>query len=171
MVSFGFESRLMYPNHCVMDVSYHLKMAGSYGCLSNTNAFPTFATGVVASHADKDCDLWIDSEGTLQLETQQYGPWIRVQPFTRTRKNVVVVPGFYSKKSNSTKATRPRQRLQTRAGNCQWWWSVRGVRRLRSYGQKRKGMCNQLPQILLQIFREKIRYFQIKFPQSSYIQI
>uniref|UniRef100_A0A7N2KMA2 Zinc knuckle CX2CX4HX4C domain-containing protein n=1 Tax=Quercus lobata TaxID=97700 RepID=A0A7N2KMA2_QUELO len=56
------------------------------------------------THADKDCDLWIDSEGTLQLETQQYGPWIRAQPFTRTRKNVVVVPGFYSKKSNSTKA-------------------------------------------------------------------
>ena len=56
------------------------------------------------THADKDCDLWIDSEGTLPLETQQYGPWIRAQPFTRTRKNVVVVPGFYSKKSNSTKA-------------------------------------------------------------------
>ena len=56
------------------------------------------------THADKDYDLWIDSEGTLPLETQQYGPWIRAQPFTRTRMNVVVVPGFYSKKSNSTKA-------------------------------------------------------------------
>ena len=50
MVSLEFESGLIYLNHCAMDVSYHLKMAESYGCLSNTNASPTFATGVVASH-------------------------------------------------------------------------------------------------------------------------
>ena len=59
------------------------------------------------THANKDCDLWIFSEGTLQLETQQYGPWKRAQPFTRTRKNVVIVPRFYSKKSNPTKAAPP----------------------------------------------------------------
>lgn len=51
------------------------------------------------THTDRDCDQWIDSEGTLQLESQQYGPWTRAQPFTRTRKNVVMVPGFYSKKT------------------------------------------------------------------------
>ena len=50
MVSLEFALGLIYPNHCAMDVSYHLKTAESYRCLSNTNASPTFATGVVASH-------------------------------------------------------------------------------------------------------------------------
>lgn len=61
------------------------------------------------THTDRDCDLWIDSEGTLQLESQQYDPWMRALPFTQARKNVVVVPGFYSKKNYPTKAATPNQ--------------------------------------------------------------
>lgn len=60
-----------------------------YGCLT---------------HSDRDCDLWIDSEGTLQLESQHYDPWICAQPFTRAWKNVVMVPRFYTKQNYPTKA-------------------------------------------------------------------
>ena len=28
------------------------------------------------THSDKDCDLWIDSEGTLPVEARQYGAWL-----------------------------------------------------------------------------------------------
>lgn len=32
-----------------------------YGCLT---------------HGDKDCDLWINSEGTLTVEDRKYGAWL-----------------------------------------------------------------------------------------------
>ena len=28
------------------------------------------------THSDKDCDLWVDSEGTLPVEARQYGAWL-----------------------------------------------------------------------------------------------
>ena len=55
------------------------------------------------THTNRDCDLWIESEGTLQPKSQQYGPSIHALPFTQARKNVVVVPSFYSKKNSSAK--------------------------------------------------------------------
>ena len=54
------------------------------------------------THVDRDCELWIDSKGTLQSDSQQFGPWLRAAPFTATRKNVVVVLGFYSKKNGAS---------------------------------------------------------------------
>lgn len=44
-------------------------------------------------------------DGTQQTESQQFGSWIRVAPFTSTRKNVVIVPGFYSKKTKASSST------------------------------------------------------------------
>ena len=33
------------------------------------------------THDDRDCELWIESEGTLPTEAQQYSAWIRAPPF------------------------------------------------------------------------------------------
>ena len=44
---------------------------------------------------DKDCELWIDSEGQLKKEEQAYGSWIRAPPFVKGRSSVIKVPGFY----------------------------------------------------------------------------
>ena len=53
-------------------------------------------------HADRDCELWIDSEGTLQSDSQQFGPRLKAALFTATRKNVVVILGFFSKKNGAS---------------------------------------------------------------------
>ena len=42
----------------------------------------------------------MDSEGTLKTEDQQFGPWLHAPPFLVSRKKVVSVPGFFTKKSN-----------------------------------------------------------------------
>ena len=42
--------------------------------------------------------MWIDSEGSLQPEDQQFGTWLRAPPFVTFRKNVVSIPGFFMKK-------------------------------------------------------------------------
>ncbi|KAL0009194.1 hypothetical protein SO802_010696 [Lithocarpus litseifolius] len=49
------------------------------------------------THNDRDCDLWIDSEGTLIEADKQYGPWIKASPFTGYHKAIVTVPGYYAK--------------------------------------------------------------------------
>uniref|UniRef100_A0A7N2LJU1 DUF4283 domain-containing protein n=1 Tax=Quercus lobata TaxID=97700 RepID=A0A7N2LJU1_QUELO len=46
-------------------------------------------------HADKDYDRWIESNGTLNLEDREYGPWIRASPFVMPQKTVIKVPGYY----------------------------------------------------------------------------
>lgn len=47
------------------------------------------------SPVDKDCELWIDSEGQLKKEEQAYGSWIRAPLFVKGRSPVIKVPGFY----------------------------------------------------------------------------
>ena len=54
------------------------------------------------THADRDCELWIDSEGTMTSDSKQFGPWLKAALFTAARKNMVVVPGFYSKKNGAS---------------------------------------------------------------------
>ena len=46
-------------------------------------------------HSDKDCERWIESDGTLASSEREYGPWIRATPTQSRQKPVVVVPGFY----------------------------------------------------------------------------
>uniref|UniRef100_A0A7N2MKT8 DUF4283 domain-containing protein n=1 Tax=Quercus lobata TaxID=97700 RepID=A0A7N2MKT8_QUELO len=41
------------------------------------------------NHGDRDCDLWIESEGNLTKESQAYGAWIRAAPFVKGRNPVV----------------------------------------------------------------------------------
>jgi len=43
--------------------------------------------------------LWIESEGTLPTEAQQYGAWIRAPPFVQSKRNSVSIPRFYKTKS------------------------------------------------------------------------
>ena len=47
------------------------------------------------THSDRDCEVWINSDGTLKGGDQEYGPWLRA-PFTpNPRRSMVVVLGFY----------------------------------------------------------------------------
>ena len=48
----------------------------------------------LVSHGDKDCVLWLNSRGTLQVEDQQFGPWLRAPQFNQARKTVVEVQGY-----------------------------------------------------------------------------
>lgn len=47
-------------------------------------------------HDDRDYDLWVESEGSLLLESQQFGPWLKATPFASTRRYMVKVPGFFA---------------------------------------------------------------------------
>ena len=31
-------------------------------------------------HYDRDCEKWIESDGTLDSKEREYGPWIQVAP-------------------------------------------------------------------------------------------
>ena len=46
------------------------------------------------THDDRDCKLWIESEGTLKTELRGFGPNLRAPPFFTSRKNVITVPGL-----------------------------------------------------------------------------
>ena len=56
------------------------------------------------THVDKDCAIWIESEGTLRPKDRRFGQSIRAPTFMPSRKNVLTVPGFYLvKKKSETK--------------------------------------------------------------------
>ena len=59
------------------------------------------------THPDKDCEKWIESEGSLSKEDQHFGPWLRASPFTASKKGFLSVPGFYAQKKaeNTARAT------------------------------------------------------------------
>lgn len=56
------------------------------------------------THDDKDCENWINSEGTLCPEECQFGPTLRAPAFVQSRNTSVTVPGFYTarKKTEAT---------------------------------------------------------------------
>ena len=59
-------------------------------------------------HDDKDCKVWLNSEGTLTPEQRQFNPSLRAAPFFPLRKQVVSVPSFYkSRKSSIPKLVSP----------------------------------------------------------------
>ena len=68
------------------------------------------------NHDDRDCELWLDSEGSLKVEEQKFGPWLRAPPARRVQKNVISVPGIFHKKKGSTSTqTAPVQSRQAPA--------------------------------------------------------
>ncbi|XP_030974782.1 uncharacterized protein LOC115994691 [Quercus lobata] len=57
------------------------------------------------THDDRDCATWLESEGTLNSDEQQFGAWLRAPPFNSVRKKVVSVPGFFAKKKVANPAS------------------------------------------------------------------
>ena len=47
------------------------------------------------SHVDRDCELWLDSEGQLKKEEQANGSWICASPFVQGSSLVIEVLSFY----------------------------------------------------------------------------
>lgn len=56
------------------------------------------------NHVDRDCDLWIKSDGKLIKENQSYVAWIRA-PYSKGRNFIVNVPGFYESRKKATQLT------------------------------------------------------------------
>lgn len=54
-------------------------------------------------HSDWDCEIWLDSEGSLAETQKKFGLSLRAPPFFPSKRSVMVVPGFYSKKSAAQK--------------------------------------------------------------------
>ena len=54
------------------------------------------------NHDDRDCEVWLDSEGSLKVEEQKFGPWFRAPPVSRVQKNVISVPRIFHKKKGSS---------------------------------------------------------------------
>ena len=50
------------------------------------------------THDDKDCEIWIDSEGMLKPEDRQFDSGLGAPAFVMTRKTGLIVLGFYSTK-------------------------------------------------------------------------
>lgn len=68
-------------------------------------------------HSDKDYDAWIESRGTLQTTTQQFGSWLRANQSGPSKKGVVRVSGFYEGRAENTSTRRRREgnQFHTRA--------------------------------------------------------
>ena len=49
------------------------------------------------SHDDKDCEIWLKSKGSLPVEQQQYGHWIRASQFSPVCRQYVEVKGYESR--------------------------------------------------------------------------
>ncbi|XP_050280503.1 uncharacterized protein LOC126721499 [Quercus robur] len=64
-------------------------------------------------HNDRDCEIWLESEGSLAENQKQFGPSLRALSFSPARRSVVAVPGFYTPKRKPAtppaSATRPEE--------------------------------------------------------------
>ena len=55
-------------------------------------------------HSDRDCEIWLDSEGHLVETKKQFGPSLRAPPFFPSKQSVVAILGFYSQKCTTPKS-------------------------------------------------------------------
>ena len=67
------------------------------------------------THDDHDCDLWVESEGSLLPESQQFDPWLKAASFVPTRKYVVRVLGFFASKKSDVATEKPKTTKKTPA--------------------------------------------------------
>ena len=56
--------------------------------------------------------MWLDSEVSLKVEEQQFGPWLHAPLASCVQKNVISVPGFFHKR----KEARPLKELRFSQG-------------------------------------------------------
>ena len=47
----------------------------------------------MVSHADKECDVWLSSKGSLSLDHEGYGNWLQASPFNLKKTIVTTVSG------------------------------------------------------------------------------
>ena len=59
------------------------------------------------THHDRDCELWVESEGSLTPESQQFGPWLKAAPFMPSQRYMVTVLGFFAGKKAGLKSEKP----------------------------------------------------------------
>ena len=46
------------------------------------------------THDEKNCIMWLQSKGSLKVENQQFGQWLRVSQTTSLKKMVIDVTGY-----------------------------------------------------------------------------
>nr|POE66067.1 hypothetical protein CFP56_33879 [Quercus suber] len=44
-------------------------------------------------HDAKECNVWLSNKGSLSLNQQEYGSWLRADPFSVGKKSFMFVPG------------------------------------------------------------------------------
>ena len=54
------------------------------------------------NHDDRDYEVWLDSEGSLKVQEQKFGPWLRAPLVSRVQKNVISMLGFFHRKKGSS---------------------------------------------------------------------
>ena len=64
------------------------------------------------NHGDKDCDIWIQSKGTLQVSSQQFGAWLRAPPAASTNSKVIQVSGYYENRKENISTQRRKAEKQ-----------------------------------------------------------
>ena len=47
----------------------------------------------MVSHGDRECDVWLSSKGSLSLDQQGYGNWMRASPFNPKKTLVTTITG------------------------------------------------------------------------------
>ena len=57
------------------------------------------------NHSDKNCELWIDSKGTLTPKQQQFDSSLKAAPYTSVGKDVIYVLGYHERKKTRVHAT------------------------------------------------------------------
>lgn len=71
------------------------------------------------NHNDRDCDTWVQSKGTLRVEEQQFGSWIRATQLGPPKKNVVRVSRFYEERAeNMSSRGRKEMRFSPAVATC-----------------------------------------------------
>ena len=71
------------------------------------------------NHDDKDCKLWLESNGTLITEQQQFGSFLRAPPFKMAGKDVIYIPGYFKKTNRRSQWEKLREEeVQDTGGGC-----------------------------------------------------
>lgn len=56
------------------------------------------------NYFNKDYECWIQSNGNLRQEDQEYGPWLRASLLPMHKQLVIVVPRYYETKRKELEA-------------------------------------------------------------------
>ena len=64
------------------------------------------------THDDKDCDIWIESEGTLRNDQKEFGSSLCAPPFVVSKKKTIMVSGYFSTRKMNNKARHASQPME-----------------------------------------------------------